>query len=322
MSVPLRITGPAIIQFGGLSYYFQDGLKGSIKRNTVGITVDDFGEVAKVAKNFVVEFSGKPVGAIDIDLINAVFLPYSRNDHGKSIFGSTDVPLVIWARHPFDGTDLNKITWKRGAIKKSPTGLLSATRGQLYSGEMTFSCLMASDFNMVAAAAWYSAVNAAFTDTTFDPNTVRMARYTAALGSRAAPYDAILAQEGFTIENTFGTKDIDVDNFGIIDQVVDADNFAATAKFKPANLKASEIDALIRLQDTTALLPGDVIGGAGEDLVITSDLLIATLKNCDATDTERLYKTGVLQPGETMFINASTFTSGVADPAWAFSIPV
>jgi hypothetical protein len=321
MSVPLRITGPAIVQFAGNSYYFQDGLKGSIKRNPVSITVDDFGKIADVAKDFVVEFSGKPVGVLDPVLAASMF-PYSRNDNGKSIFGSTDVPLIIWARHPFSGTDLNKVTWKRGAIKKSPTILLSATRGQLYSSEMTFSMLMASDFNMTAADAWYSAVNAAFTDTSFDPNDVRMARYSAALGARPTPYDDMIAQDGFTLENPYGTKDIDVDNFGIIDQVFDASSFGATCKFKPANLTDAEITSLIRMQGATALLPGDVIGGGDEDLVISSDLFEVTLKNCDATNTEKLYQTGVLQAGELMFINAAKFTDGVADNVFEFAVPV
>jgi len=43
----------------------------------------------------------------------------------------------------------------------------------------------------------------------------------------------------------------------------------------------------------------NVIGRAGnEDLVLTSDAFIVTLKNCDAAGSEDLYQTGVLQRGE------------------------
>jgi hypothetical protein len=318
MSVPLRITGPAVVVFNGNTYYFQDGLKGTLKRNTENIVVDGFGAIAAVMKNFVVEITGKPAGVADASYLSSMF-PDVRNKEGQSIFTSSDLPLIVWALHPFSGGDLNKVTWTRGAIKKSPSLLFSATKGQIVSGEMTFSALMASDFDLTAADAWYAAANAAYTGATLDLNAIRYARYVASFGpTPSPPLDAILAQDGFTFENTWGTKDIDVDNFGIIDQIYDASSYAATVKFKPANMTKAEVDSLIRLQDTTALLPGDVIGGSNQDLVITSDLFEFTLKNCDAADTEDQYKTGILQRGEVMFINAANFVSGVAAAPFTF----
>jgi hypothetical protein len=180
---------------------------------------------------------------------------------------------------------------------------------------------MASDFLMTAANAWYTAVNAAYSGSSLDFNKVRYARYSAALGVRSTPYNDMISQDGFTFQNNWTATDIAVDNFGIIDQVYSGATFEATCKFKPANLTKAQVDTLIRIQDTTALLPGDVIGGGNEDLVITSDKLIATLGNCDASSSEDLYKTGVLQRGEVMFINAANFVSGIADPAFTFSIP-
>ncbi len=324
MSVPLRITGPAVVVFNGVTYYFQDGLKGALKRNTASIVVDNFGEIAKIAKDFVVELTGKPAGVLDATYIGSMF-PDARNKHGQSVFGSTDLPLIVWAQHPFNGSDLNKVTWARGAISKSPTILCSATRGQIIGGEITFTALMASDFDLTAADAWYTAVNAAYTGEVLDVDDIRYARYTAALGVRPSPYDSMLAIDGFTLEATFGTKDIEVDNFGIIDRTYDASSYTATCKFKPANLLKAEVDALIQLQDTTALLPGDVIGGTNEDLVLTSTPFIVTLKNCGALGSEDLYQTGVLQRGEVMFLNAAHRTgsgSGATiDPAITFEVP-
>src|SRR5215813_4439638 len=164
MSVPLRITGPAVVVFNGFTYYFQDGLKGALKRDTAAITVDTFGEIAKVSERFVVEFSGRPAGLLNAAYLGSMF-PDARGNHGKSVFGATDLPLIIWALHPFDGSDLNKVTWARGAISKPPSILLSATKGQIVQGEMTFTALMASDFDMVAPDAWYTAINAAYTGT-------------------------------------------------------------------------------------------------------------------------------------------------------------
>ena len=321
MSVPLRITGPAVAIFNGVTYYFQDGLKGSLKRNTANIVVDNFGEIAQISKDFIVEFTGKPAGRLDATYLESLF-PDARNQHGASVFGATDLPLIIWAQHPFNGSDLNKVTWARGAISKSPTVLCSATRGQIVQSEMTFTALMASDFDLTAADAWYTAVNAAYTGELLDSDEIRYGRYTAALGARSSPYDAMLAIDGFQLEATFATKDIEVDNFGIIDRVYDASSYTATCKFKPANLLKAEVDSLIQLQDTTALLPGDVIGGSNEDLVISSDAFIVTLSNCGALGSEDLYQTGVLQRGEVMFVNAlhrtGSGSGATIDPALTF----
>lgn len=324
MSVPLRITGPAVAIFNGVTYYFQDGLRGRLNRNTDNITVDNFGAIAAIAKDFIVEFTGKPAGVLDDTYLESMF-PDARNKHGQSVFGSTDLPLVIWAQHPFNGSDLNKVTWKRGAISKSPGIMCTATRGQIVSGEITFTALMASDFDLTAADAWYSAVNAAFTGDVLDVDNIRYARYTAALGVRSSPYDEMLAIDGFELEATFGTKDITVDNFGIIDRVYDANSYIASCKFKPANLLKAEVDSLIQVQDTTALLPGDEIGGNNEDLVISSDRLVVTLKNCGALSSEDLYQTGVLQRGEVMFLNAihrtGSGSGATIDPAITFEVP-
>src|SRR5262245_21119808 len=105
MSVPLRITGPAVIVFNGQTYYFQNGLRGSLKRNLGHITVDTHGAIADFAENFVVEFTGTPAGLLNATYLASLY-PDARNSHGKSVFGATDLPLIIWALHPFDGTDL------------------------------------------------------------------------------------------------------------------------------------------------------------------------------------------------------------------------
>jgi hypothetical protein len=320
MAVPVRITGPATVIFNGQTYYFADGLKGTIKSNTDRINVDGFGTIAEISKGFVVELTGKPAGVINVAYIDSLFVDV-RNLEGKSIFTDVDLPLIVWALHPLSGSDLNKVTWHRGAIKKSPDMLFSATHGPIFSGEVTFSVLMKSDFVLTAADAWYTATNAPYTGTPLDLNNIRYARYSAALGARSSPYNDIISIDGFTFTNTWTATDLEVDNFGVYDQVYTSTAFEATCKFKPGNLTKAQVDGLIRLQDTTALLPGDVIGGGNEDLVLTSDRLIATLTNCGALSSEDMYKTGTLQRGEVVFKNAANFVSGIADPPFTFSIP-
>jgi len=312
MSIPLRIHGPAIITFNGVSYYFKSGLKGSVKRQRAKIEVDAFGQIAEVAKDCVVEFTGTPAGAIRAgDLAGQ--MPYTPAMIGQSVFGNNDMPLVVQTIN-----DGQQITWSRGAITKYPGILLSATMGTIYKGEITFSCLMASTFTPTGGSAWKSIASGAFADTTFDPGKVRMAQYTAAWGN-GAPYNAMIATDGFELTPAISCENIVVDDYGIIDMALKS--VTGTAKFKPANLTETQIDTLIALQGNTAWLPGQAIGDGGHDLVITSNLLTATLKQAGAVDYELMYATGKLRAGEVAFGAATTFTNGVPNPVISFTLP-
>jgi hypothetical protein len=311
MIIPLRIHGPAIVRFNGVTYYFKTGLKGSIKRTLAGIDVDAFGQIAEVARDCVVEFTGTPAGAIRAaDLAGQ--MPYLPSNIGQSIFGTADVPLTIQTMN--DGA---AISWQRGAISKYAPILLSATRGTIYHGDMTFSCLMASNFQPASAAAWKSIAQSPFADNTFDPATIQPAEYTAAWGS-APPYNCMIAQEGFLLAPGVTTENISVDNYGIIDMALKSIGGAVT--FKPANLTEAQLDTLISLQGPSAILPGAVIGDAGHDLVISSNRLVATLKMAGAVDYGLLYATGRLRAGEVAFAAATTFATGVPNPIFTFSV--
>jgi hypothetical protein len=311
MSIPLRIHGPAIVQFKGVSYYFKTGLKGAVKRTLAKISVDAFGQIAEVAKDCVVEFTGTPAGAIRAaDLAGQ--MPYLPSNIGQSIFGVTDASLTIQTMN--DGA---AITWQRGAISKYAPILLSATMGTLYQGDMTFCCLMASTFNPGASGAWKNVTQNAFTDATFDPVSIQPAEYTAAWGS-VAPYNCMIAQDGFLLSPSIATENLSVDNCGIIDMALKS--VGGSVRFKPANLSEPQLDALISLQGASAMLPGAVLGDGGNDLVITSNRLVATLKMADAVDYGLLYATGRLRAGEVAFAAATTFATGVPNPIFTFAV--
>lgn len=310
MSIPLRIHGPAIVSFNGVTYYFKSGLKATIKRNRAKIEVDAFGQIAEVAKDCVVEFTGTPAGAIrGADLAGQ--MPYLPSQIGQSIFGTTDTPLAVQTIN--DGAT---ITWQRGAISKYAPILLSATQGTLYKGDITFSCLMASNFTPTAANAWKTITSSAFADTSFDASTVRMGQYTAAWGE-TAPYNAMISEDGFLLRPEIATENILVDNYGVIDMALK--RVTGTAQFKPANLTESQVDTLIALQGSGAMLPGQAIGDGGNDLVISSNLLTATLKMAGAVDYELMYATGKLRMGEVAFGAATTFNNGTPNPIFTFT---
>jgi hypothetical protein len=312
MSIPLRIQGPAIIIFKGVSYYFKAGLNASLKRKRIKIEIDAFGQIAEIARDCVIEFTGTPAGAIRAaDLAGQ--MPYLPSMIGESIFGTTDAPLVVQTVN-----DGQSITWQRGAISKYPPILLSAAHGTIYKGDMTFSCLMASAFNLTATSPWKTILSSAFSDTTFDPATVRPAQYIAAWGD-ASPYNAMISQDGFLLTPAIETENISVDNYGIVDMALKS--VTGTAQFKPANLTEAQIDALVELQGSGAMLPGSAIGDGGNDLVIAISLLTATLKMAGAVDYNLMYATGKLRAGDVAFGAATTFAAGIPNPVFTFTIP-
>ena len=145
-----------------------------------------------------------------------------------------------------------------------------------------------------------------------------MAQYIAAWGS-ASPYNAMISQDGFLLTPAIETENISVDNYGIVDMALKS--VTGIAQFKPANLTEAQIDALIDLQGSAAMLPGQAIGDGGNDLVITSSQLVATLKMAGAADYSLMYATGKLRAGEVAFGAATTFAAGVPNPIFTFTIP-
>jgi hypothetical protein len=299
------------VVFDGVTYYFKAGLKGAIRRSRAKIEVDAFGQIAEVAKDCVVEFTGTPAGAIRAGDLTGQ-MPYLPSQIGQSIFGTTDTPLVVQTIN--DGAT---ITWQRGAISKYAPILLSATVGTIYKGEMTFSCLMASNFEPASASAWKAITSSAFADTSFDAATVRMGQYVGAWGEEA-PYNAMISEDGFLLRPNITTENILVDNYGVIDMALKT--VTGTAQFKPANLTEGQVDALIALQGSGAMLTGQAIGDGGNDLVISSSLLTATLKMAGAVDYELMYATGKLRMGEVAFGAATTFNNGAPNPILTFTV--
>src|ERR1700761_3583976 len=90
--LPNIITGPAIIQWNGKSYYSKSGLKADFKRETFKIETDFDGEIDERAKTQSTESTFHPDG--QISTLNKYF-PYSVAQIGSSIFGATALPLVI-----------------------------------------------------------------------------------------------------------------------------------------------------------------------------------------------------------------------------------
>ena len=311
MPIPLRNTGPAIVIFNGVSFYFKTGLDYEVVETTVPIEVDAFGEIAKVFKDRMVKFSGTPAGMIRAGDI-AAQMPFQTANVGASIFGNTDTPLVIQTIN-----DGQTITWTRGGIGKYAPMLLSATKGTIYSGAMDFYCLMASTFVLTGASAWNGITSTAYADATFDQSKLRMGQYVAAWGS-TSPFSGMIAEDGFTFTPELKVKPLAVDNFGIIDYIVDS--VTCSAKFKAANLTEANVETMLAMQGTSAMLPGAAIGDGGNSLIITGPHLAVTMPGSAPHASKMPFGKGKLRYSELTFSSVTTFTTGVPNPVFSFAV--
>ena len=146
------------------------------------------------------------------------------------------------------------------ALTKTPEITLKAGGDALF-GEMTWTCLGDPTKTPTDAAYFRTLAAAAFSDTSFSEARNISGLYTASWGG--APYDSMLSIDGFVLGNPLKLWDASVDNFGVVNMVLQS--MAVTARFKPANLTEVQIDAMLNTQGAGAILVGGSL--AGPDLV-------------------------------------------------------
>lgn len=224
------------------------------------------------------------------------------------------IPLEIYTKAGL------KITYPRSALVKAPTLLLGI--GDIFEDAISWRCVgnpveefdTENHFRAITAAALPAG--------DFDETVIRRYRYTAALGAEATPYDAIRAQTGFRFGVTYGIDEIPDENFGLSD--LSLKSIGASVRFIPSNLTQAQIDVLLKLHGTGALLPGESIAKGTNALVIEGEDddggFSATLHKCGFKDADTGWEVGKLNAGEIMAVTRRTFTGGANDPLFTFTV--
>ncbi|MDB6064945.1 MAG: hypothetical protein JWR26_1153 [Pedosphaera sp.] len=316
--LPVIIVGPAIVTWNGYSYYFKAGLKSEFKRETFKITTDFDGEIDERMKSQRTEISGQPVGMLSTAGIAAMF-PYGVSAVGKSIFGATDLPLVIVTKFGGTGNAGQTITYPRGALSKFPQLRLKPT--DTLFGDLTFTCLGDPAVQPNTAGAWNTIASATFADTNFDETQIITDTYSAAYG--ASPYNAIGSMAGFEIDIAMQTAPIPADDYGVVDMILKS--LTATAKFAPSNLTEAQVYTLLNGQGSGYVFPGQSLSKANTDLVIAGSgnaarTLTATIKNAGPKQAGFMYSTDKHRHEAVEFTSKRTWTSGGTNALWTLSV--
>ena len=319
MSTPVLpdiIRGPAVAIHNGYTFYVAGNIRVNHRRQ-LDPTPSDMHPLGDTVASHIVELTFTPVGEIES---LAKYLPYGPSNlaaaspFGTSIFGSSDKTTVI---HTLSGTTH---TFHRTGILRTPT-LNMSPRKTLF-GEMAIACLGASNTQVTDAAYHKTLASSAFSDTNFDETKVVKDIYTASLGARATPYDALGARTGFEFSDGLVTEEVPDDNVGIADILIT--DIKPRISFDPNNLGEAEFDALLNIQGADAFKPGQYVGrgpsGTPEDLVVDSDVLTVTLHNAGITEAEQGFGKSVDRNGRVTFMGKSTFTAGVIDPLFTLTV--
>ena len=264
------IRGPGSVTFGGVTFYDASGITAEVDSSTSDVPSSMSGKLDTIKTDQVGKVSLTPVGNL------AVLFPewLKTPEIGRSIFGSTDAPLVVHSRAG------QKVTFHAAALTKCPDILLSPVKTAF--GQAEFTALLANGKLPTDANSFYT-VAAATYDLGEPPRSgLSGFHYAGTFGSLSIP-DTV---DGWTVSVEPQIDAVTTDSQGTIDYTLGGVN--VTAKCTPLGLSESQI---------LAALP--VLSGRGASLAGANDLVIAATGGLTVTLKKAALVTGPLNWGTT-----------------------
>lgn len=293
--------GPGMVTWNGATIHVEDNIIMKVAPKLFEVATAGHGVVDQRREDLQIEVSFTPKMWTDL----AKLFPYASMEIGASLYGATDLPLVI---KPRTGTGW---TIANAAITKMPAITLSHNKPIL--GEMTFTGLCANnglnDTTILANYLSSGATGGALTG--WDLTKVPNCRYTAAWGALLTSF---LSEEGFEISFDLATEDVTVNGLGTVDKILTS--LSASCKVTPVGPVVGDVVAVHGASIN--------VGGSQpkNNLVITgtgTGSPIVTLANCIAQSSTGRTGQKVKRIGEFEFKTVRTATAGVIDPLWTFA---
>lgn len=308
--LPTIIQGPAWVLHGGLALYVQKDInlnENAESWNPTGAW-GPLGERHKSRKDVVSFTLAGQIRAALLDYFYAAYLDPTKI--GTSVLSGT-VSIASLAEN-------KTYIWQRGGITKPPGMLLKPTATAF--GAMELTCIGAAAVQPLSATFWHAAQTTVAAETTFEESQIISDIYKAALGVRATPYDAMGGMDGFEIDFGYMVQEVPAADIGIGDIILSG--LSTGVKFAPSNLTEAQADVLLGKQDTTATLPGMAYGRLAENLVITGTQIgwVFNVKSQGAKAGSRTYQIGEHRFKELMFVNNRTWTTGVPDALFGYTV--
>jgi hypothetical protein len=292
------MKGPALVTFGGQSFWSKGDVSVSVTNKLFGIGTAHFGEVDQRVSDRMVEVNFEPEGRFTAGLA-AVLWPYAATALGASIYGGSDRALVVWAR------DGKKLTVHNASVTGMPNLRLGVAK--TIEGPVKFTGLLKNSTDPSNAAAYYTLTTATYPgDTGWAVSDVLTKAYASAWGS--APWDAFHTEDGWEISFGLQLKPQMVDGLGTVDMSLQG--LTVSAKCIPVG--PAESDILSHVLPASAL--GNSVAAVSEHLLISASGIAVVVYNAGITDSGFVFGAEKKRIGPTEWKATRTVTAGVADP--------
>lgn len=315
--LPIIIQGPAYITHGGVTLFTQQDV--TVTPNIASWNpASSYGPLGErfISRSYTI--TATPVGQLNATLIEYLYAAHLAPGDavGHSIIPLSNDALVINSI-----AEMKKYTYHRAGLSRPPNLVLSPAATAFGPAEWT--ALIDGGVQPENAAAYKTNEEVlASVATSFEESEIVTDIYSAALGARSSPFNAMGSMDGFTLEFPFNLAPVTAGDVGVAD--IFLAGLSLAARFIPSNLSEANLDTLLAVQNTGAVLPGQSFAKASEDLVITGTQSgwVFTAKQVGAKeDSGRIYQTGQHRHRGLVFAHRRVWTAGVEVAQFAYTSP-
>ena len=293
------ITGPALVQYGGQSFWSKGDVVLKPLVNKFAVNVSAFGEVDGRINDKRVEVTFEPDGRFTSGLL-AVLFPYAARSIGASLYGASDAELVVWSRAGV------KLSVPNAAITKLAN--LRFGVGQTIQGSMTFTGLLKNATAPETAGAYWAVTSESYPgDTGFATSDILTKAYSSAWGS--SPWDSFLTEGGWDVQLDMQTAPQMVDGLGTVD--ITLQELKVTASAIPVG--PTEAQLLAAMQQNQAM---GTSYATANDLIISATGVYFKMSKAGLMEADLGWGAQRKRIGPCKWQATRTVTAGTPDPLY------
>jgi hypothetical protein len=294
------IRGPGYVTWNSASFFTQADINVRHAPVWEKVPTTNFGRVDDWKKDLVIKIPLKLWGAYEnlgVLFPAGLLTPVP----GTSIFGASDLPLVILGRNG------DQITYANAQLTKM-SNLYLGVDADLFAAEVEFTALLANSTAPESSGSYFTvATGQTYADATaaFAKANYKRARCTAAWGS-VTGFTSIVPQKGFALDWSLDLKPMMVDGYGTVDMTIGEDTLIANVKCIPIGPTLAQLKSNSKVE----AVMGALGSGNSADFTITGSGLSIVLKNAFMVDNGLVFGVEPLRAGEVTWRTTTGFSSG------------
>ena len=294
------VRGPSKVTWNSITFHSKEDIAITHAPSYAAITSSLHGEVDKVKTDLVIQIPVRLWGAWEN--ISTLFPSALLNPAaGASVFGATDLPLVIL------GKNGDQVTYHNAALTQM-ANLRLGVDGDTFSADCVFTAILANGTNPEDAAAYYTlATGQSYSETAFAKTNFKRSRFSGAWGTRTG-WTTITPQDGFNVSWALNMKPVTVDGLGTVDMTLV--DMVASCRCIPIGPTLAQIEAQAKFGSGSGQAHGVLLGANSDDLTLTGTGVSVVLKAAGLVQSGYVFGTDKLRMGEVAWATTRGFSSG------------